>query len=191
MLPEHQCKLAKPTKLGGLYQFPRSLNLTGPPCEGGHILIVSPRLSNSFDDAGIANGIGSSSNGSSSAVPGASDNAAGRPGTRGKTSGAGAGGGASSGGAGAADYTRVLRLAVSMRAGPPAAVLIRAPSLGAEEFSGEIQATLLAGFKVEEGMGGGRGGTSNQERFFVLGLMGFYGLVGARGAKGRAFCDCC
>ncbi|CAM9280554.1 unnamed protein product [Ascophyllum nodosum] len=104
LLPEHQCKLAKPTKPNGLYQFPRALNLVGPPCEGGHLVIRSPRTH----------------------------------------------GGDSGGGNGDTDDTRVLRLAVSLRAGPPARVLIRSPALGVKEFSNEIQATQLAGFKVND-----------------------------------------
>lgn len=113
VLPEHQCKLAKPTKPNGLYQFPRALNLVGPPCEGGHLLIRSPRV-DSGDDRGSPGG-----------------------GTRrtGDTGG---------------DNARVLRLAVSIKAGPPAKVLIRSPALGVEEFSSEIRTTQLAGFKVGE-----------------------------------------
>lgn len=50
--------------------------------------------------------------------------------------------------AGAEESGRQLRLAVSMRAGPPARVLIRSPQLSAPEFSSEIRVTLVAGFKV-------------------------------------------
>lgn len=83
----------------------------GPPCEGGHLLIRSPRV-DSGDDRGSPGG-----------------------GTRrtGDTGG---------------DNARVLRLAVSIKAGPPAKVLIRSPALGVEEFSSEIRTTQLAGFKV-------------------------------------------
>lgn len=46
------------------------------------------------------------------------------------------------------DDTRVLRLPVSIIAGDPVKVMVRSPKLGVEEFSDEIRATQLAGFKV-------------------------------------------
>lgn len=83
----------------------------GPPCEGGHLLIRSPRV-DSGNDRGS---------------PGGGRRRTGDTGD---------------------DIARVLRLAVSIRAGPPAKVLIRSPALGVEEFTSEIRTTQLAGFKV-------------------------------------------
>eukprot|EP00903_Cladosiphon_okamuranus_P018047 g16608.t1 len=40
LLPEHHCKLLKPNKPNSVYQFPRSLNLEGPPGQSGHLLIM-------------------------------------------------------------------------------------------------------------------------------------------------------
>lgn len=56
--------------------------------------------------------------------------------------------GAGSGSGSVADDTRVLRLPVSIKSGPPVKVMIRSPKLGVEEFVDEIRATQLAGFKV-------------------------------------------
>lgn len=126
-MPESNCKLAKPLKPGGLYHFPRSLNLVGPPCEGGH-LIISPRWNAIDEDAGGTAGSGARG---------------------GSGSGSGSGAGSSPRNA---DDTRVLRLAVSIKAGAPARVLIRSPSMSAEEYTSDIRATLLAGFKVKIGV---------------------------------------
>ncbi|CAM9801347.1 unnamed protein product [Pylaiella littoralis] len=52
LLPEHQRKLVEPTKSNGVYQFPRNLNLDGPPGQSGHLVILS------FSGEG-ANGSGS------------------------------------------------------------------------------------------------------------------------------------
>lgn len=86
----------------------------GPPCEGGHLLIRSPRVDSGGDRGSPVGGSGG----------------------RRRTGDTGD------------DIARVLRLAVSIRAGPPAKVLIRSPALGVEEFSSEIRTTQLAGFKV-------------------------------------------
>ncbi|CAM9441202.1 unnamed protein product, partial [Ectocarpus sp. 8 AP-2014] len=112
LLPEHQCKLMKPSKENGHYHFPRSLNLEGPPGQSGHILIVASSGVDSADGGGPARGA------------------------------AAAGGGV--------DETRALRLPVSIRAGLPVKLLIRSPSLGVKQFSSEIRATQLSGFKVAD-----------------------------------------
>lgn len=133
VLPEHHCKLLKPSKPNGVYQFPRSLNLEGPPGQSGHLLIMC--------SSGEAI---SGSGGGASAGAGAGAASAGQDGS----AAAAAAGGAASGSGGVADDTRVLRLAVSIKAGDPVKLLIRSPKLGVEEFSDVIRATQLAGFKV-------------------------------------------
>lgn len=144
VFPVHQCKLAKATKPGGLYQFPRSLNLVGPPCEGGHLLIMSPRLSSGENGGAAAAAKSLPVRGSLASGRGGRSNGTGDSVT-------------------AMATAHVLRLAVSVKAGPPVKVLIRSPKLGAEEFSSEIRATLLAGLKVnreggrKEGRGAGGG----------------------------------
>lgn len=113
----------EPTKSNGVYQFPRNLNLDGPPGQSGHLVILS------FSGEG-ANGSGSKE------AARAGDGGGGAAGSQG--GGSGADGTSSS----------VLRLAVSLKAGPPVKVLIRSPDLGVTEYSSEIRATQLAGFKV-------------------------------------------
>ncbi|CAM9825307.1 unnamed protein product [Scytosiphon promiscuus] len=120
LLPEHQCKLMKPTKANGYYQFPRSINLEGPPGESGHLLIMC----STGDDV----------NGGGAAA--------------GDEAGVAAAG--SAGDSGVPDATRVLRLAVSIKAGPPVKALVRSVTLGAEEFVSEIRATQLSGVKVSD-----------------------------------------
>ncbi|CAM9532999.1 unnamed protein product [Hapterophycus canaliculatus] len=114
-MPEHQCKLMKPTKANGYYQFPRSINLEGPPGQSGHLLIMC--------SAGEE-------------INGGGGGAAGDPGAAGAAS--------------VSDDTRVLRLAVSIKAGPPVKVLVSSATLGVEEFSSEIRATQLSGVKVTD-----------------------------------------
>lgn len=72
--------------------------------------------------------------------------------------------------AGAGGEVHVLRLAVSIIAGPPAKVLIRSPKLGAKEYSSKIRATLLAGFKVREEVGWNGIGGSSSDRVLFVGL---------------------
>ncbi|CAM9778395.1 unnamed protein product, partial [Ectocarpus sp. 12 AP-2014] len=115
LLPEHQCKLMKPSKVNGHYHFPRSLNLEGPPGQSGHILIMGSSSEDSANGGGPARG-------------------------------GDQGGGAAAGGV--VDETRVLRLPVSIRAGPPVQLLVRSPALGVEQFTREIRATQLSGFTV-------------------------------------------
>eukprot|EP00752_Nemacystus_decipiens_P004173 g3816.t1 len=122
LLPEHHCKLLKPPKPNGVYQFPRSLNLEGPPGQSGHLLIMCSS-GEAMSEGGASAGAGAGGGGSGS--------------------GSGSGGGV-------ADETRVLRLPVSIKAGDPVKLLIRSPGLGAEEFSDTIRTTQLAGFKVDD-----------------------------------------
>lgn len=110
----------KPTK-SGLFQFPRSFNLDGPPGQSGHLLVLSSS----------GEGVDGGSSGDEAAGAGA--------------------GSSSSGGSTDGTSSGVLRLAVSLMAGPPVRALIRSPELGATEFSSEIRATQRAGFKVRFG----------------------------------------
>lgn len=124
--PVHQCKLLKPSKPNGVYQFPRSLNVVGPPGQSGHVLIMCSR-----EDA-VGEGAGSGD----------------QPGAATPTVVTTGGGDAGSGSGSVADDMRVLRLPVSIKSGPPVKVKVRSPKLGVEEFVDEIRATQLAGFKV-------------------------------------------
>lgn len=64
-MPEHHCKLLKPLKPNGVYQFPRSLNLEGPPGQSGNLLIMcSSGEDGSAGGGGAAAGGGGSGSGS-------------------------------------------------------------------------------------------------------------------------------
>lgn len=142
-MPERLCKLLKPPKPSGVYQFPRSLNLEGPPGQSGHLLIMC-----SSGEAIGESGGGASAGAGAGAGVGSEDGAAAAAGGGGAASGGGRGSGS---GGGVDDDTRVLRLPVSIKAGAPVKLLVRSPKLGVEEFSDVIRATQLAGFKVREG----------------------------------------
>lgn len=122
VLPQQHCRLAKPVQGSRLFTFPRALNLIGPPYENGRLIITARSLGNEDTTGG----------GAAAASPAMTAGARASEGRRVEGSNG-----------------RQLRLAVSMRAGPPAKVLIRSRLMNAgEEFSSEIRATLLAGFKV-------------------------------------------